>query len=221
MVEPFLTYKECLSERGKTLQRLARQGLVFVFVLAAGSLDAGQAPAAPATGLGLEKGSIELSVVGGTALPIPWLRARANRHLTIAALDVGRVMTGHIRADRFSGDLQLLLEIAPLLILHQPDPAVGVAASPVFLRWNFVGWERLRPFADLSGGLLITTQDVPARTARVNFIDQAGFGVRIGIAPKRAVVIGYRFQHISNGGRVRPNPGANFNLLYGGLSLER
>lgn len=206
---------------GKHFKGWLVRGLVFGCFLAAGPLEAGQAPAAPATGLGLEKGSIELSVVGGTALPIPWLRARANRHLTIAALDVGRVMTGQIGAGRFSGDLELLFEIAPLLILRQPEPTLGVAASPLFLRWNFVGWERLRPFADLSGGLLLTSQDVPAKTARVNFIDQAGFGVRVGIAPKRAVVIGYRFQHISNGGRVRPNPGANFNLLYGGLALER
>jgi hypothetical protein len=197
------------------------RGLVCVFSLAASAVDAGQAPAAPANGLGLQKGSIELTFMLGTALPTTWLRARSNRHLTIAALDLGRVMTGRIGNGRFSGDLELLVEIAPLLVLRQPERVLGVAASPVFLRWNFVGSGRLRPFAELSGGLLITSQDVPAKTTRLNFIDQAGFGVRLGIGPKRAVVIGYRFQHISNGGRVRPNPGANFNLLYGGLSLGR
>lgn len=196
-------------------------GLACLFSLAPGVMEAGQAPAAPATGLGLQKGSLEVTFILGSALPTTWLRARSNRRLTIGALDVGRVMTGRIGTGRFSGDLELLFEFAPLLVLRQPEHALGIAASPIFVRWNFAGFRRLRPFADVSGGLLITNQEVPARTTRLNFIDQAGFGVRVGIAPKRAVVIGYRFQHISNGGRIRPNPGANFNLLYGGLALER
>jgi len=193
-------------------------GLICLVCPAAGTVEGGQAPA---NGPGLQKGSIELTFMLGTALPTTWLRARSNRHLTIAALDLGRVMTGRIGTGPLSGDLELLFELAPLLVLRQPEHAIGVAASPVFLRWNFGGSGRLRSFAELSGGLLITDQAVPPRATRLNFIDQAGFGVRLGIAPKRAVVVGYRFQHISNGGRVRPNPGANFNLLYGGLSLER
>ena len=62
---------------------------------------------------------------------------------------------------------------------------------------------------------------MPVRTTTFNFMDQAGFGIRLEESHGRAWLVGYRFQHISNGGRVKPNPGANFNFLYLGISFLR
>ena len=80
---------------------------------------------------------------------------------------------------------------------------------------------RIRPFAEASGGIIYTGQPVPARTTTFNFIDQAGFGVRFESTSTRSWLAGYRFQHISNAGRVKPNPGANFNFFYAGVSFQR
>jgi hypothetical protein len=141
----------------------------------------------------------------------------------MASFDLARVMTNQIGHGVLAGQLELLLEITPLMVLRQPESAFGVAASPVFLRWNFAapGAGRTRVFAEASGGILLTNKDVPARTTSFNFVDQAGFGVRFGNSPDRAWLLGYRFQHISNGGRVKPNPGVNFNFIYGGVTFGR
>ena len=81
--------------------------------------------------------------------------------------------------------------------------------------------------AESASGLIRTSASwwilnpVPAGTTTFNFLDQAGFGVRVGERDGRAWLVGYRFQHISNAGRVKPNPGANFNLVYLGFSFLR
>ena len=68
---------------------------------------------------------------------------------------------------------------------------------------------------------LFTQAPVPVRTTTFNFLDQAGFGLRLHESAGVAWLIGYRFQHISNAGRVQPNPGVNFNLVYAGVSFLR
>ena len=111
--------------------------------------------------------------------------------------------------------------MTPFFQLRQPDLVRGWSVTPLFLRWNFpaVGGGTARIFAEGSSSVLFTTQPVPIRTSTVNYMEQVGFGVRFEEGRRHAWLVGYRFQHISNGGRVKPNPGANFNLLYLGFSF--
>jgi hypothetical protein len=166
------------------------------------------------------KGSIERSVIAGTSLPVTLFRAHRDRRLTIGAFQLGRVMT----SDRKAGNFELLLEISPVVLAHQPHNAFGLTASPLHMRWN-LGPMRSYPvhvFAEASGGIVYTNVPVPGRaTTTFNFIDQAGFGMRLGRNPRRTWLLGYRFQHISNAGRAKPNPGVNFNFVYGGVSFFR
>jgi hypothetical protein len=166
------------------------------------------------------KGSIERSVIAGTSLPITLFRAHRDRRLTMGAFQLGRVMTGERRA----GNFELLLEISPFMWVHQPQNAFGLTASPLHMRWNFGRmWSPpVRVFAEASGAVVYTNVPVPVRaTTTFNFIDQAGFGLRLGRNPRRTWLLGYRFQHISNAGRAKPNPGVNFNFVYGGVSFLR
>lgn len=190
-------------------------------LLFAGQAGAGQPESDP--GIGLARGTVEAGAIIGQTLPITLFRAHKDRHITIGALQVGRVMTRHLGRGPLAGRFELLLEATPLMVVRQPERAFGVAVSLLHLRWNFapVTSRRLRVFAEASGGLLYTSRPVPVRTTRFNFIDQAGFGLRFENRARRAFLIGYRFQHISNGGRVRPNPGANFNFLYAGVTFLR
>jgi hypothetical protein len=183
-----------------------------------GGAGAQAQPSAP-----LRKASIEIAVLGGTALPVSLFRARSDRRLTMVSVDIGRVMTNPIGGGPLAGQFELLLEVSPLIVVRQPESTFGVAVSPLFMRWNFmpVGRRPLRAFVEASGGIVYTGQPVPVRTTVFNFIDQAGGGLRFETRANRVWLVGYRFQHISNAGRVRPNPGANFNFVYGGVSFPR
>ena len=168
--------------------------------------------------MSFERGTVELSVIGGVSLPVSLFRAKSDHQLALASFSIGRVMAGH--AGR--GSLELLVEVSPVIQVRQPDRVRGWSVAPLFIRWNFPPAGRhVRIFGEVSGSLLWTNAPVPVRTTTFNFMDQAGFGVRIEDSPRRAWLIGYRFQHISNAGRVRPNPGANFNFVYLGISFLR
>jgi hypothetical protein len=171
------------------------------------------------------KGAVEAGGIIGTTLPVSWLRAHPDRRIVaMGSLNIGRIMTNRLGRGPLSGEFEFLLEVTPLLILHQPPAyTVGVTASPLHMRWNFapISKHRVRPFAEASGGIVYTNHAVPVGTTSFNFIDQAGFGLRFPTGTKQAWVAGYRFQHISNAGRVQPNPGANFNFAYVGVSFAR
>jgi hypothetical protein len=171
----------------------------------------------------LSKGNVEVGGVVGTSLPVTLLRARANRRLTLGTFQVGRAITNHSGRGPMAGSFELLLELAPVVLIEQPQRALGLAVSPLHMRWNFapIRSGRLGFFAEASGGLIYTNDPVPARATSFNFIDQAGFGIRLRRRRAGQWLLGYRFQHVSNGGRVRPNPGANFNFVYAGVSFRR
>jgi len=174
-------------------------------------------------GFPLVKGTIELSGLGGTTLPISLFRAHKDRRLTLGAFQMGRLMTTDHGRSPFWGSFELVVEVAPVVVLRQPEDTFGVTASPLHMRWNFrhAQGQRLGVFAEASGGIIYTNKAVPARTTSFNFIDQAGFGVRIATRARYAWIAGYRFQHISNAGRVQPNPGVNFNFVYAGVTVLR
>jgi hypothetical protein len=62
---------------------------------------------------------------------------------------------------------------------------------------------------------------MPEGTTRFSFTAQSGVGLRLHVAPRRALLLGYRFHHLSNGDRAETNPGVNSNLVYGGISFLR
>lgn len=210
----------------RTIRRLSREGLcsltLAALLLGGASAYAQSGTPPPGGQAGLQKGSIEVGWIAGTTLPVTWLRAHSDRRVTMASLDVGRIMTNERGAGPFAGRFEFLLEVSPLFIVQQPSRALGFTVSPLHMRWNFASTpnRRLRPFAEASGGIVFTNHPVPVTTTtQFNFIDQAGFGLRFESGAKRAWLAGYRFQHISNAGRVEPNPGANFNFAYVGVSF--
>jgi Lipid A 3-O-deacylase (PagL) len=177
--------------------------------------DQSGAPGPPAESpIPFERGTIEISVLGGGTLPVTTFHAKRNYQLAMASFAVGRVM-----AAGPGGNFELLVDVTPFVRIRQPNPVRGWSVAPLFLRWNFPAIGTAFVFSEGSGSLLFTND--PVRTTSFNFMEQVGFGVRFEESRRRAWLVGYRFQHISNGGRIQPNPGANFNLLYLGLSFIR
>ncbi|RPI50566.1 MAG: acyloxyacyl hydrolase [Acidobacteria bacterium] len=194
---------------------ILRVSLAFLLLVAAPHLAFAQSDEDPTP---FQKGTVEISVIGGTSLPVSLFRADSDHRLSMVSLAIGRVMAGGAG----KGSLELLVDVAPFVQVRQPEAVLGWSLAPLFVRWNFpaIG-RRARIFGEVSGSVLFTAEPVPARTTTFNFIDQAGFGVRFEANRRRAWLVGYRFQHISNAGRVKPNPGANFNFVYLGLSFLR
>ncbi len=121
------------------------------------------------------------------------------------------------------GSLELLVEVTPFFQVRWPDLVRGWSVSPLFVRWNFpaMGNGAARVFGEGSSSLLFTAKPVSVSTTTFQFMEQVGFGVRFEESHGRAWLVGYRFQHISNGGRVQPNVGENFNFVYLGFSFLR
>lgn len=207
----------------KLLARVLIVRLILPFLLVASIIqpilaDQGASPQpVPEPRMPFEKGTIEISVLGGVSLPVSLFRAKSDHQLAMASVAIGRVMAG----GSGRGSLELLLDVTPFFQVRQPDVVRGWSVAPLFVRWNFpaIGDGAARVFGEVSGSLLFTSAPVPVRTTTFNFMDQAGFGVRFEESRTRAWLVGYRFQHISNAGRVKPNPGANFNFVYLGLSF--
>lgn len=92
--------------------------------------------------------------------------------------------------------------------------------SPIGLKFNFRRQHRVQPFASSTGGFLYFREDIPVDgAARFNFTYDFGGGVQIVNSSRRAFTVGYKYQHISNGGRSPINPGVDVQLVYAGFSI--
>lgn len=93
----------------------------------------------------------------------------------------------------------------------------GVGVQPLNFRFIFFPDRRLRPFAQVGTGILITNKPIPVPYSRtLNFTGDFGGGVQYFLSRQRAVLFGYRYFHISNGnfGGKENNPGYNANVFY-------
>jgi hypothetical protein len=98
----------------------------------------------------------------------------------------------------------------------------ATGASPIGLKFNMRPRRSVQPFANTSGGFLYFRKDVPVPgAARFNFTFDFGGGVQIINSSRRALMIGYKFQHISNGGASRINTGIDVHVVYAGFSIFR
>jgi hypothetical protein len=97
---------------------------------------------------------------------------------------------------------------------------VILTLTPLGLQLDFANGSRVHPLVHVNGGGLIFSKSVPLPDAgRFAFVDEAGAGVRIFTSERRAVTLGKRFHHISNGDRVGSNRGLNQFVFYAGFSF--
>lgn len=89
--------------------------------------------------------------------------------------------------------------------------------TPLGLQANFRPRKKVQPFVGASGGFLHFRKSIPDFTGtRFNFTAEAGGGVDFRMRKNRAVTVGYKYYHISNGYRGVENPGFDNNLFYVG-----
>jgi opacity protein-like surface antigen len=96
----------------------------------------------------------------------------------------------------------------------------GFGASPLGIQANFRPRKRVQPFIEATGGLLYLNKRTPNIVGtRFQFTADVGGGVEFKLKDKRALTVGYKYFHISNGNRGIENPGFDNNLIYVGYTF--
>lgn len=112
--------------------------------------------------------------------------------------------------------------VTPAGTTFQREAAYGAGITPLGLQLDFANGSKVHPFIHVNGGLLYFNKPVPIEdSGQFAFVGEAGGGVRIFTSDRRAVNIGVRFHHISNGDRAGSNRGLNQFVIYAGYSIFR
>ena len=167
----------------------------------------------------LLKGMNEFGLwLGGSPTSSKIVGDTGNRRLLLVGLRYGRIL-----AAWESISLEYTLDVFPAAVVFEPgggSSTYGAGVSPLGFKLNFRQQGRIKPFLGGSIGFLYLEDDVPVPdSSRLNFATEIGLGLQFFLDPKRAVTLGYKFQHISNAGISRNNPGMDSHIFYAGFSF--
>jgi hypothetical protein len=100
----------------------------------------------------------------------------------------------------------------------QQRSVYGFGGAPFGLQLRLAPGRTVQPFLTASGGALWFREPVPSPHAgQFNFTAELGAGVLIHLTRALGATVGYKLQHISNGGTRPANPGIDNNMFYVGL----
>jgi Lipid A 3-O-deacylase (PagL) len=109
---------------------------------------------------------------------------------------------------------------SPFIVDRNRKRTYGWGLSPMGLKFNFRRNRRVQPFGQATGGFLYFNEQVPVSgAARFNFTFDFSGGIQIVNSNRRAFIVGYKYQHISNGNRATFNPGVDVQMVFAGISV--
>jgi Lipid A 3-O-deacylase (PagL) len=187
--------------------------LLFISSAAAVAQDA-QSPSPSAAHSLFDVGSTEWMIGTGNAWGIVVFHSSPGHQFVIETLSWGRVLSRPLLPGALRGRFEWAFEAVPLYAQYLPTHVWGIGGSPIVWRWNFEQRGRYVPYGELAGGVLLTNHSLPEGTTNANFTAHTGAGVRIFFRPHQALVVGYRFHHISNGNAIDRNPGVNAHAAH-------
>ena len=180
----------------------------------------------------IEEDTNEFGLWGGGSFDSPTIIGTVEeRKFFISGLRYGRVFAASKRVA-----YEYTFDLIPAAVVFQPEGSrftssgvartgaviYGAGLAPVGLKAYFGRRNRVRPFADGSAGFLCFQEPVPLnipRATKFNWAFDFGGGIQIAAGGRRAITVGYKLHHISNGGRSEVNPGVDANLFYAGFSI--
>lgn len=102
------------------------------------------------------------------------------------------------------------------------NETVHAIAASVLARYRLnVDSSHVQFYGEAGTGPMWAEKAIPASTSRFNFSTQFGAGVVLMPRAKFPLMLGYRFQHLSNGGYSPRNPGFNISTLVLGVQIKR
>jgi hypothetical protein len=154
----------------------------------------------------------------------------ADRKFVLAEFRYGRPL-----ATNDSVALQYTFEGVPLAIAtgtivsrsiiggvttFQRETAYGGGLTPLGLQLDMANSSKIHPFVHVNGGFLYFNKPVPIEdSGQFAYVAQGGAGVRIFTSARRAITLGVKLHHISNGNRSGSNRGLNQFVIYAGFSI--
>lgn len=166
---------------------------------------------------GFHHGTTEMGFALGTSLGSAAFGSREAHDLALTKLYIGRVISDVIGERRwYRGDLEAVGELFGGG-QYRPDVAYLFGFTPL-LRYNFLTDSVWLPFVDAGAGVTATDIGHPDLSTTFQFNLQAGVGVRRWLTRNSALVVQYRFLHISDAGIAHPNNGVNSSVFYAGVS---
>jgi hypothetical protein len=166
--------------------------------------------------------------------------SRAHGNFGALGFRYGRIISASRRRV-----IEYTIDVLPVEVMHQPtytpciysgpnvvsyclnghETVYGGGIAPLGWKFNFLPHRRFQPFAALSGGWITTTQRIPTDVpggALFNFTAEWQLGFqRFSSSRKRAWIVGYKLEHISDAFRTSVNPGVDLNVLFFGYSFFR
>jgi lipid A 3-O-deacylase len=124
-------------------------------------------------------------------------------------LRYGIVITSPKGPGILKGQLEYALDVVPVWVITQrTNTAYGGGINPFAFKWIFTTPRKVKPYFEIEGGTLFTNTNVPEGTSQINFTTSGGIGAHF-LGEKHNFTAEVRFQHISNAGMTKPNPGIN------------
>jgi hypothetical protein len=168
------------------------------------------------------KGTTDIEVLGGGALGWPYGTVPSNSQRTydawLAGARVGKVLTDPHGPGFLRGNFEYSFGVYPVFAFTAPRYVYGGGFDAFELRWNFSGGgRRLAPYAELSGGAVVTADDIPVpNTSYFNFVAKYRMGAQMAVGRRSAVDLSVGFWHLSNANLGNHNPSLNgVQLLVG------
>jgi len=213
------------------------RNLIFcclLFTLAAGELRCQtEESQATTSSEGIQKSWNEFGVWGDISFNSP---TRFGRTHNAVFGEVG-LRYGRVFAASESVAFEWTIDAVPLAILsndrftrvptgtgvqNMRKSVYGAGLSPIGVKFNFRRQHRVQPFGGVTGGFLYFREDVPTAGARpLKFTADFSGGIQIINGSRRAFTIGYKYKHLSNGGRSPFNPNVDVQMVYAGFSMFR
>ena len=161
----------------------------------------------------LRQGTWDLGIFAGGG---NGLFAASDARYFLAGGRIGRVLTQDHVSGWARGNFEYATDFAPAFVVLQQGRAVyGGNFTPVMLVWNFTAARRIVPYILLSGGGLVTSDNVPpGNTSNFNFVGGGSFGLHAFLRPGRALTFETHWVHISNANLGRENPQLVSNFLF-------
>jgi hypothetical protein len=121
----------------------------------------------------------------------------------------GLILTAPHGPGFLKGRLEYALSVLPLYCVTQKNgTACGGGVDPFAFKWILSTPHKIAPYFEIGGGTLFTNTKTPPGTSQINFTTGGALGLHF-LQSKHNVSAEFRFQHISNAGMTKPNPGIN------------
>lgn len=143
----------------------------------------------------------------------------------------GMVSLRYTRRFKTSSAVHLgyVADATPLAVISYPtvagpattrETAYGIGGSPLGIKAIFRPRKKVQPSVEWTGGLLYFDKPVPGPLSK-KFALTSGVGASVDVRLNngRAISFGYKYFHISNGGRGTFNPGIDNNVFFVGYSI--